>query len=286
MKRPAFQFYPADWTNNAKLRRCSYRERGVWLAILCLMHDSDEYGVLRWPLREIIDAVGCKPADVDALVARAVMKGVESGTFDGYSFRPMHGRKLGAPVLLIAPCIGPIYFSSRMVEDEYKRVTRANHGGNGEDREQQKDAPKAAPMPPFGDPPSSSSTPTVETPPHSPPRGASSSRKGRRRDSTTFDEFVAECQAKGEPRIPEDDPVHRFAQAAGIPERFVGLAWKRFRARHEGKTKRYKHWRQVFRNAVEDNWYALWYFDKEDGGCRLTTAGEAFRRTLTEEAHA
>jgi hypothetical protein len=29
MKRPAFQFYPSDWRNNANLRRCSPAARGV-----------------------------------------------------------------------------------------------------------------------------------------------------------------------------------------------------------------------------------------------------------------
>ena len=51
MKRPSFQFYVADWRLDQKLRRCSPAARGVWIDILCLLHDSDEqYGVLRWPL--------------------------------------------------------------------------------------------------------------------------------------------------------------------------------------------------------------------------------------------
>lgn len=124
MKRPSFQFYPADWASNTKLRRCSFRERGVWLEVMGLMHDSDEYGVLRWTLGEIVSTVGCKLADLDALLARSVMKGLASGAFPGFEFRPSHGRKLGPPVTLIAPCAGPIFFSSRMVEDEYKRVYR------------------------------------------------------------------------------------------------------------------------------------------------------------------
>src|SRR5713226_5956827 len=53
MKRPAFQFYPGDWRSNAKLRRCSFAERGIWLEVMCLLHDSDEYGVLRWPLDDV-----------------------------------------------------------------------------------------------------------------------------------------------------------------------------------------------------------------------------------------
>lgn len=164
MKRPSFQFYPADWRSNSKLRRCSFRERGVWLEVMGLMHDSDEYGVLRWPLREIVDAIGCKPADLDALRARNVMKGTESGRFDGLSFRPMHGRKLGDPVVLIAACDGPIYFSSRMVEDEYKRLTRGVGTRFGDDKSDSMpsdwNAQKRAPTRREGDGPTSSSSPS------------------------------------------------------------------------------------------------------------------------------
>ena len=50
-RRPSFQFYPADWRANAKLRRCSRAERGDWIELICLLHDSEEYGVLSVPLK-------------------------------------------------------------------------------------------------------------------------------------------------------------------------------------------------------------------------------------------
>ena len=79
MKRPSFQFYPADWRANAKLRRCSHAERGIWLDVMCLMHDSDEYGVLRWPPQDIAQAVGCRVSDLRALREKQVLKGVDVG---------------------------------------------------------------------------------------------------------------------------------------------------------------------------------------------------------------
>lgn len=120
MKRPSFQFYPGDWRNNAKLRRCSEGARGVWIDVMCLMHDSDEYGVLRWPLVEIARAAGVRVALLRELVERQVMKGGDRGT-EGYVYVPRSGRKDGEPVRLIDPTTEPCWFSSRMVKDEYVR---------------------------------------------------------------------------------------------------------------------------------------------------------------------
>ncbi len=114
MKRPSFQFYPGDWRSNAKLRRCSFAERGVWLEVLALMHDSEQYGVLTWPLQDIALAVGCR---------------VEQA--------------------------GPLWYSSRMVRDEYVRTKRGIGTSIGV---QPNSAPMTAPKPPIGDGASSSSS--------------------------------------------------------------------------------------------------------------------------------
>ena len=75
LKRPSFQFYPGDWTSNPNLRRCTFAEKGVWFEVMCLMHDQEEYGVLRWPLKEIADTVKCRVADLQALIRKGVLKG-------------------------------------------------------------------------------------------------------------------------------------------------------------------------------------------------------------------
>jgi uncharacterized phage protein (TIGR02220 family) len=168
MKRPAFQFYPGDWQKNANLRRCSWGAKGAWMGTLCLMHDADEYGVLRWPWKEIAGAVGCPPALTRELIDKSVMKGVESGHFPGHWYTP----KKGEPALLIEPCEGPIYFSSRMVDDEHVRRVRAEggeqgaeHGGKGAEHGSKGGRPPATEggkKPPLDDPlkppPSSSSS--------------------------------------------------------------------------------------------------------------------------------
>src|SRR5687768_3820061 len=114
MRRPSLQFYPADWQANPKLRRCSHAEIGIWLDVLCILHDQDEYGIVRWPLRDLAQAVHARPAALQGLVDKGVLKGTDSGECDPYIFTPRHGRKDGDPVTLVAKQSGPIWFSSRM----------------------------------------------------------------------------------------------------------------------------------------------------------------------------
>ncbi len=124
MKRPAFQFYPDNWRNNANLRRCSWAARGVWIEVMCLMHDSDRYGVLDWPLKEIAQALGCPISALRELAEKVVLKGCDKGTCEAFSYTPRSGRRDGTPVTLVPPQDGPIWFSSRMVKDEYLREVR------------------------------------------------------------------------------------------------------------------------------------------------------------------
>lgn len=125
MKRPSFQFYPADWQANSNLRRCSHEERGIWVDVLCLLHDQAEYGVVRWPLKEIAQAIGCTAAKLSGLVSKSVLKGADKGKeAEPLIFVPRHSRKDGEPVILLPTQPGPIWYSSRMVVDEYKRIIR------------------------------------------------------------------------------------------------------------------------------------------------------------------
>ncbi|NDD52808.1 hypothetical protein EBZ39_02840 [bacterium] len=46
MKLPAFQFYPGDWRKDPGVQALDYHDRGVWLEVICLMHESEERGKL------------------------------------------------------------------------------------------------------------------------------------------------------------------------------------------------------------------------------------------------
>jgi hypothetical protein len=158
VKRPSFQFYPADWRKDANLRRCSPAARGVWMDVLCVLHDSEEYGIVRWPLKEIASAAGASIVQLRELAEKRVLKGCDQGPCEPLVFTPRHGRKLGEPVILIAEQDGPLWFSARFVRDEYVRTIRgeASRFGDGKG-----DASKPAPNPPFGD---GSSTATSSSP--------------------------------------------------------------------------------------------------------------------------
>ena len=47
MKRPSFQFYPSDWLRDTALRSCSNGARGLWIDMICYMHEGNPYGHLK-----------------------------------------------------------------------------------------------------------------------------------------------------------------------------------------------------------------------------------------------
>ncbi|MDE1871829.1 MAG: hypothetical protein KGI06_06350, partial [Candidatus Micrarchaeota archaeon] len=46
LKLPAFQFYPGDWRKDPAVQALSFEERGIWVELLCLMHESEQRGKL------------------------------------------------------------------------------------------------------------------------------------------------------------------------------------------------------------------------------------------------
>ena len=46
MKLPFLKFYVRDRISDQQLRMCSLGARGLWLEMLCLMHDAKRYGFL------------------------------------------------------------------------------------------------------------------------------------------------------------------------------------------------------------------------------------------------
>lgn len=111
-KRPSFQFYPPDWRNDAGLRLCSSGARGLWIDMLCLMHEGEPYGHL---------TVFGRPVTVESL---AKLVG-ESG--------PAVKRWLGelAANEVYSQTDDGVIFSRRMVRDEELRDLRAKGGPAG-----------------------------------------------------------------------------------------------------------------------------------------------------------
>ncbi|MFV0916071.1 hypothetical protein ACI2VP_05105 [Ralstonia nicotianae] len=143
-KRPSFQFYPADWRNNAKLRRCSEAARGAWMDVLCILHDSDEYGVCRWPLADLARAAGVPLKLVKELADKDVLKGADKNA-KPYVYTPRHAGKDGEPVALVVPEDGPCWYCSRFVRDEWVRQRRGQSSQFSSDNQPPKGQPKTAP---------------------------------------------------------------------------------------------------------------------------------------------
>lgn len=160
-RTPSFQFYPSDWFGNAKLRRCSDAARGAWIDVLCILHDADEYGIVRWPLGDLARAAGVQPRLLKELLEKGVLKGTD-GTFDGYEFRPRHSGKDGDPVQLIDKCTGPVWFCSRFVRDEYIRKKRGQSTQFTSDNQPPKAKPKGGIGTREGDGPSSSTSSSTQ----------------------------------------------------------------------------------------------------------------------------
>lgn len=43
---PWMKFFPTDWRSDPRLRMCSPAARGLWIDMLCLMHEAEPYGHL------------------------------------------------------------------------------------------------------------------------------------------------------------------------------------------------------------------------------------------------
>jgi hypothetical protein len=195
MKRPSFQFYPGDWTSNSNLRRCSHAEKGVWVDVLCLLHDQEEYGLVRWPLKEIAQAVNCTVAVLRGIVAKGILKGADANEqVEPFVYVPRSGRKDGDPVILVNSQVGPLWYSSRMVKDEYIRTIRGEMSrfGAGEG-ETPKGAPKASPKGGLGEGSgdgSSASSSSSASPNTSVPNGTDADASPLSRDGMSAKEAI------------------------------------------------------------------------------------------------
>lgn len=85
--------------------------------------------------------------------------------------------------------------------------------------------------------------------------------------------FIEQCDESGEDPVPITDPVFKNAEKLNLPPEFLAICWRRFVEKNSESKKKYIDWRAAFRNAVNDNWYKLWWLS-DDGSYQLTTAGK------------
>lgn len=112
MRRPAFQFYPADWRKDIELQACSIGARGLWHEMLCVMHECRPYGHLAVNGVGATDAQAANMLHVPLPQYRSLLKELETA---GVPSRTSSG----------------ILYSRRMVKDERFRAMRAEFGKLG-----------------------------------------------------------------------------------------------------------------------------------------------------------
>jgi hypothetical protein len=64
LKRPAFQFYPGDWLKDPALALCTPATRGVWIDLLCAMHELGRSGELCGTLDQLSRTARCSTAEL------------------------------------------------------------------------------------------------------------------------------------------------------------------------------------------------------------------------------
>jgi hypothetical protein len=111
MKRPSFQFYPSDWLRDTALRSCSTGARGLWIDMICFMHEGSPYGYLKVSDKVIL------PANLARMVGETLE--VVEGWLHELHEAGVYDIDNGA------------IFSRRMIRDEELRQKRAEGGKLG-----------------------------------------------------------------------------------------------------------------------------------------------------------
>ena len=200
MKRPSFQFYPADWRGDIDLRQCSPIARCLWIDMMCLMHEGTPYGHLRTngggvTVEFLAQTAGLTLKQVLCCLAELKKRDVYSEAEDG------------------------TIYSRRMVRDEAIRESRAS-GGSKSLQHPRVPQPKTNGRP-DGDPDGGSTGTQVRTPVRTPVRisfepslpvsfdpspSSSSSSSSSFSSSSEFCEAVARWQI-------DDDAASRIRNA-------------------------------------------------------------------------
>jgi hypothetical protein len=111
MKRPSFQFYPSDWLRDTALRSCSTGARGLWIDMICFMHEGSPYGYLKVADKVIL------PTNLARMVGETLE--VVQGWLHELEEAGVYDIDNGA------------IFSRRMIRDEELRQKRAEGGKLG-----------------------------------------------------------------------------------------------------------------------------------------------------------
>jgi hypothetical protein len=205
VKRPAFQFYPADWRKDAALQSCSIAARGFWLEAMCIAHECEPYGHLTVNGRamstpQLARLVGISPKESERLLAELDDAGVTSRSAEG------------------------AIFSRRMVRDEDIRNRRAAGGVAGAEHgiKGAEDGKKGG-RPPIGR--------GVINPPSEPPPSSSSSSSSSEQETSKLSLAPARPSAEP-PDCPHQEILALWAEVLPALPQHLTHEWKGARADH------------------------------------------------------
>lgn len=208
-KLPSFQFYPADWRKDPGVQSLTFHQRGVWLEILCLMHESPSRGVLLLPNgKTMSDDALCRVIGLDKQNLTTTLTSLLE--FGVASREPETGALM----------------NRRMVRDEELRKTRQKCGKMGGNPNLLNQTPKQNPT-----------TQVKQNPTPSSSSSSSTSVVGAEEDPP--DELLTVEQAKQQALMAGVDPdfaAYVFADwharngcdAGGVKCQFIRLAKKRW----------------------------------------------------------
>ena len=123
MKRPSFQFYPNDWRADSSLSMCSLLARGLWVELLCLMHELGQKEEARYGYLEL-GGEALKLSQIAKLVGEE--EKLVEGLLEELGNASVFSRDKG------------VIFSRRFVRDGALREERKQAGSKGGSKTQAK----------------------------------------------------------------------------------------------------------------------------------------------------
>jgi hypothetical protein len=229
-KLPSIQFYPGDWRKDPGVQSLSFEERGIWLELLFLMHESESPGRLLlggnpYPIDRLARLLGLSAGYLGVIITTLITLGVASRC-----------EKTGA------------LMNRRMVRDRGKQLKLSESGKKGGNPNFQKGKPN-----PYynkgedkgednqnispSSSSSSSNTPISPKPPASP----------------SSEEEVLQLEAESPPR------------PSLTPEQLEVGSWFGRRPTTAWSEKELKAWAKVPKPIDPDDWQALRWFYTQSG---------------------
>ena len=224
LKRPSLQFYPGDWLKDPALGMCSLATRGVWIEMLCLMHENGRSGVLAGTVEQLARTCRATPKEM----AEALNELNSTGTAD--VVERSEARHNSPPVSRKCPDLSPR--SPAIVTVINRRMSREQNAREYErlkKRRQRSPDESPGPVPDLSPSLSSSSS--------------SSSPSGRGSGGSVMSQEI---------NTPTAGPRNANAASADYPEEFMRL-WERYprRAGDNPKRRAARAWQARRRQGVD-----------------------------------